>query len=143
MRLKNRTLFLSLAFALLLAGVAEGQTESNTNAARAHAQLDAHAAKIREQVKVMGLGHKITVDRRQGEDLHGSISNVGEESFEIVEVDQRQHVTVRYDEVKKVRGVYGGRGASGHRPNPRTSLLIGAGVLGFLFAVAVIVGGGG
>jgi len=141
LRLKNLALFLSLAFALLLASGVKGQTQNNTNAAQQAARLDTHAAKIREQVKGMGVGHKITVDRRQGEDLHGSISDVGEESFEIVEVDQRQHVTVRYDEVKKVRGVYGDRGASGHRPNPRTSLLIGAGVIGFLFAVALIVGG--
>jgi len=88
------------------------------------------------------MGHKITVDLRQGEDLHGSISNVGEESFEIVEVDQRQRVTVRYGEVRKVRGVYGEPNALGRRQNPRIGYFVVGGILGFLFVVAAIAAGG-
>jgi len=91
----------------------------------------------------MGVGHKITVDVKQGEDLHGAVSKIDEQSFEIVEVDQRQHVTIRYDEVKKVRGVYGDMGAFGHRPNPRTGLLVFGGLLGFLLTIAILVGKGG
>ena len=143
MRLNYRTIFLVLILTLLPSGAVEAQTQNNTNAAETHQQPDARTAKIREQVSKLGVGHKITVDLRQGDDFHGSISNVGEDSFEIVEVDQRQHLTIRYDEVKKVMGYYGDRGAFGHRPNPHRSLLIGAGLVGFLLALAVIIGSGG
>ena len=54
-----------------------------------------------------GLGRTITVIIEDGTDLHGSIKYVGEEEFDIAEVDQRRLVTVRYGDVKKVRSGYG------------------------------------
>lgn len=70
--------------------------------------LDKHAAKIKRAVERIGLSQTITVIIEDGDDLHGSVKYIGEEEFDIAEADQRRLVTVRYSDVKKVRGGYGG-----------------------------------
>ena len=72
------------------------------------APLDKRAEKIRRAVQKIGLGQTITVVIEGGDDLHGSVTYIGEHDFDISEVDRRRLVTVRYGDVKKVRSGYGG-----------------------------------
>jgi hypothetical protein len=65
-------------------------------------------------VSRIGISQTITVIIADADDLHGTIINIGGESFDLAEVDQRRLVTVRYEEVKKVRSGYA------PRPNPLT-----------------------
>ena len=74
------------------------------------APLDKRAEKVRRSVEKIGLSQTVTVIMPKEDDLHGTIIKIGEESFDLAEVDLRQTITVRYRDVKKVR--------SGYRPIP-------------------------
>lgn len=70
------------------------------------APLDKRAAKVRRSVQKIGLNQTITVIMPKEDDLHGTVIGIGEESFQLAEVDLRQTITVRYGDVKKVRRGY-------------------------------------
>ena len=74
------------------------------------APLDKRAEKVRRHVQRIGLNQTITVIMPKEDDLHGTVIEVGEQSFQLAEVDLRQTITVRYGDVKKVR--------RGYRPFP-------------------------
>jgi hypothetical protein len=74
------------------------------------APLDRRAEKVRRRVQKIGLSQTVTVIMPHEDDLHGTIIGIGEQSFQLAEVDLRQTITVRYGDVKKVR--------SGYRPFP-------------------------
>jgi hypothetical protein len=98
--------------------------------------------KIREGVEKIGISKKITVIFKTGEENYGAVAEIGTDTFQIVEIDQKQKLTIRYDEVKKVRGNYGGKGFAGKRPDPRWGLIAGAALIGALFAIVALAGGG-
>jgi hypothetical protein len=102
------------------------------------AQLNPEAEKIRGKVQKMGIGHNITVIFTNGKEYHGSVSRIDGASFEIVEVDLKQQITARYDEVKKVRGSYGGKNIYGKRTNKKVGYIILGGLLGFIVIVAAL-----
>ena len=74
------------------------------------APLSKRAEKVRRDVQRLGLSQTITVIMPREDDLHGTVIRIGEQSFELAEVDLRQTITVRYVDVKKVR--------AGYRPHP-------------------------
>lgn len=102
------------------------------------APLDKHAEKIRRDVRRIGMSQTITVIIEHGDDLHGAVTKIGEESFEIAEVDLRQPVAVRYAEVSKVRSGYAPRPDlfTGQRNSPPKGVRIAA-VAGVLFMIAL------
>ena len=77
---------------------------------QAPAPFDKRAAKVRRSVQRIGLNQTISVIMPKEDDLHGTVIGIGEESFQLAEVDLRQTITVRYGDVKKVR--------RGYRPFP-------------------------
>ena len=97
----------------------------------------AEAAKLRDKIFKLGLGHDITVHVRSGATYHGQISSIDDADFEIREVDLKQSIRWYYSEVKSVRGDFGSMNAFGQRPNPRTSKIIMFGVLGGLLAFII------
>ena len=103
--------------------------------------LDERAEKIRRAVQKIGLSQTITVIIEDGDDLHGSVTYIGERDFDISEVDQRKLVTVRYGDVKKVRSGYGRVSPlTGERNSPPRGLKIAAfASLVALLALPVIV----
>ena len=74
------------------------------------APLDKRAEKVRRSIERIGMSQPITVIMPREDDLHGTIIKIGEQTFELAEVDLRQTITVRYGDVKKVR--------KGYRPHP-------------------------
>jgi len=102
-------------------------------------QLPSPAQKIRDSVDKIGIGGRITVILNNGEERYGSVTDVGNTSFEIVEVDLRQKVTIDYTDVKKVRRNYGGKNyISGKRPNPMWGLIAGVAIFGTLFILLAV-----
>lgn len=107
-------------------------------AATPQAPLDKHAEKIRRDVQRIGMTQTITVIIEHGDDLHGAITGIGAESFELAEVDLRRSVTVRYAEVSKVRSGYTPRPDlfTGQRNSPPKGVRIAA-FAGLLFTLAL------
>lgn len=54
--------------------------------------LDKDAARIREKIEDLGVGHRLTVKMKNRDYYHGTISKTEPASFEIAEVDLAQVV---------------------------------------------------
>lgn len=107
------------------------------------ARLDPAALKVKDRVAGIGVAGRITVILKNGSERYGTVVQVEPSTFEIVEVDLRQRLTFRYDEVEKVRKSYGGRNSiSGTRPNPLWGIIAGAALFGTLIIVVLATGAG-
>ncbi len=100
--------------------------------------LDKDAARIREKIEDLGVGHRLTVKIKNGDYYHGTISKIEPASFEIAEVDLAQVVKFQYAEIKSLYGSYGEKNIFGKRPNPKKSSFIALGVLAGLLIVPII-----
>lgn len=96
---------------------------------------------IRDKVQQIGISNKITIVLKTGHENYGAVADIGSDSFQIVEVDQRLKMTIRYDEVKKVRANYGGKGFAGKRPNPLWGVIAGVALVGILVAIGAAASG--
>ncbi len=112
---------------------------AQTNPANSSQMQQVQAAaleKLKKEVEKIGIGRKITVIRLDEREFYGSVSNIEAGGFKIDEVDLKQTVSFKYNELKKVRKEYGGKNyAVGKRVNPRRSFLIGAAIVGGLFLI--------
>ena len=66
-----------------------------------------NAEEIKRAVEEIGVAQKITVILKSGDDLHGAVTRIGKDEFEVAEVDFQRVVTVQYANVKKIRSGYG------------------------------------
>jgi hypothetical protein len=102
-------------------------------------QLPPAAQRIKDSVDKIGIGGRITVVLSNGEERYGSVSDIASTSFEVVEVDLKQKISIDYADVKKVRRNYGGKNyISGKRPDPKWGLIAGAAIFGALFIVVAV-----
>jgi hypothetical protein len=100
--------------------------------------LDKDASRIREKIEDFGVGHRLTLKMKNGDYYYGTISKIDSANFEIAEVDLGQVVKFQYAEIKSLYGSYGEKNVFGKRPNPKTGVLVGAGVIvGLMVAVAL------
>jgi sRNA-binding regulator protein Hfq len=67
---------------------------------------DKRVEKIKRTVQKIGIGSKITVFLNNGDELHGAVSMIDAESFQVAEIDLHQVFTLQYKHVKKVRSGY-------------------------------------
>jgi len=116
----------SLIALLLMLGVTTVTTAQTTPPF-----LEKDAARIREKVEDLGVGHRLTIKMKNGDYYHGTVSKIDPASFEMAEVDLAQVVKFQYAEIKSLYGSYGEKNVFGKRPNPKT---------GPIFALAVVVG---
>jgi hypothetical protein len=99
--------------------------------------LGPQAEEIRKQIEKIGFGNQLTVILPAGQEYYGTITKVDSTEFTIAEVDLKQALTLKYDEVKKVRKGYGRKHSlTGMRINPRTSLIAGMAVVGCIIGLA-------
>ncbi|MCA1615858.1 MAG: hypothetical protein LC800_17510 [Acidobacteria bacterium] len=97
---------------------------------------DKRVEKLKRVVNKVGVGRRITVFLKNGEDLHGTVSRVGAEDFDVAEVDLKQLITVRYEFTEKVREGYGNVNLfTGKRTSPRKGTDIA--LLGGILFVAI------
>jgi hypothetical protein len=69
------------------------------------------ADRIKREVESLGKGSRVTVVLRNGNEYYGAIGETTEDSFELLEIDLNQKITIAYSEVSKVRSGFG-------NPNP-------------------------
>jgi hypothetical protein len=101
--------------------------------------LSAKAEKIRHRVMALSLGSPITVIMKNKAEYHGSLGTVRDTEFVVNEVDENRPVTVRYEDVNKLRKDYGGyNSVSGRHVDPFRSKVTAALVLGGLVALVLV-----
>jgi hypothetical protein len=94
---------------------------------------DKRVEKIARTVRKIGIGSKITAFLNNGDELHGTVSKIDAESFEVAEVDLKQVFTLQYKYVKKIRSGYGAVNVfTGKRTSPPQGFRIGV-LAGTLF----------
>ncbi len=103
---------------------------------------DPLAEKIRRDVEKIGIGGRITVIFKDGSENYGTVSAIEQAQFSIAEVDLKREIDVGFDELKRVRKNFGGKGFMGKRPNPMWGWIAGAVLIGGLFAIVIAIGGG-
>jgi hypothetical protein len=111
------------------------QTPSQNSSQPATAPADKRIEKIRRTVRKIGIGSKITAYLNNGDELHGTVSMVDTESFQVAEVDLHQLFTLQYKNVKKIREGFDGINVfTGKRVSHPRGLKIGV-LVGALFLV--------
>jgi hypothetical protein len=99
------------------------------------------AAEIRAKVQALPIGGKLTVNMSNGTQYCGNLRSIEGETFSVREVDLKTVVTVRYEDVERVRKDYGRPGFGARRVHPRTNriamIAILGGLLALVFAVVV------
>jgi len=100
--------------------------------------LDKDAARIREKIEDLGVGHRLTLKMKNGDYYHGTISKIEAANFEMAEVDLAQVVKFQYAEIKSLYGSYGEKNVFGKRPNPKTSIFVVAGVMAGLMVLVAL-----
>ena len=101
------------------------------------APLSPKAAAIRNQVQQLSPGAKISVIPLQGREEFGSYLSSGPEAFVFHDVDTKIDVTLRYEEVKRIRNGYGGYNSiAQHHTDRHRALIIGVVVIGAILGLA-------
>jgi hypothetical protein len=134
---------LFLSYAPLAAPVcAQSQSADKTQAqTQQSAPLDKQAVKIKRTVGKISVGERITVFLKNGDDLHGTVSYIGADNFDVAEVDMHRLINVQYQDVQKVRNGYSEINLlTGKRYSRPRGLKIAAfvGVLALIFVPLVI-----
>lgn len=97
------------------------------------------AVKVKQQAAKIGVLGKVTVYMPNGDEFYGNIRSLGADDFTINEVDLHRQITLRYDEVRRIRRGYGeGRSIYGKRIHPHTKLIVTLAVVGGLLAITFI-----
>jgi hypothetical protein len=107
--------------------------------------LDKKSEKIKRAVSRIGVGERLTVIIKHGDDLHGTVTQVGADAFLLAEVDRHEVLTVLYRDVEKVRSGYNGVNVfTGKHANSSRGLEIGlfAGVVALLVVPLIIYAAG-
>lgn len=107
--------------------------------------LSPQAVTVRDKIRSLPAGRKVTILMKRRHSYHGDLQKADEMSFSMYEVDQQRVVTIRYEDVKKVRRGYGGyNSVCGCHVDPLRSriaaIAVGAVLLGILIAVAAAKG---
>ncbi|HEX8070646.1 MAG TPA: hypothetical protein VF546_11890 [Pyrinomonadaceae bacterium] len=70
--------------------------------------LDKQSQRIKRVVTKVGVGERLTVFLNNGEELHGTVTQIGADSFALAEVDRHDLFTILYRDVRKARSGYEG-----------------------------------
>ncbi len=128
-----RSTFSALVAILLMVSVPLAQAQQAVS-------LSAKAEKIRHHVTALSLGSPITVIMQNKAEYHGSLGTVRATEFVVNEVDENRPVTVRYEDVNKLRNGYGGYNfISGKHVDPFRSKVAAVVVLGSLLAIVLVI----
>ena len=118
-------------YLFLCATVAQGQ--------QAGAPLSPSAVKIRNAIRSLPPGQELTVLMKGKPSYHGDLREPRDDSFSLYEVDERQTLTIAYEDVKKIRRGYGGyNSVSGRHVDPLHSRIAVIALLGGLVAILVV-----
>jgi hypothetical protein len=106
---------------------------AQTNSANSLKAKQTKAEKLKKKVEKIGIGGKITAVRLDGRDFYSTINDIEEEDFEMIEVDSKRTVNLKYAELKKIHKGDGKRNLiTGKRNNPQRGWLYGLAIFGTL-----------
>jgi ribosome-binding protein aMBF1 (putative translation factor) len=115
------------------------EKQQTTNKASARPK-PSDAERIRRSVEEFGIGKRVTVVLRNGNEYYGAITEAASESFELSEIDLNQKIPIAYSDVKKVRSGFGNPNPyNGKRWHPGWHIAAAAAVVGI--TVALIIAG--
>jgi hypothetical protein len=100
-------------------------------------QLSPAAAQVRTNVQDLPIGGKLTVTMLNGSEYYGNLRSIEGDSFSIREVDLKRVLTLRYEDVKRVRKDYGRPGFGGRRVHPRTNRIAAIVILAALLGLVI------
>jgi hypothetical protein len=107
--------------------------------------LDKKSAKIKRAVSNIGIGERITLIIKNGDDLHGTVTQIGADACLIAEVDRHEVLTVLYRDIEKVRSGYEGVNifTGKHVSQPRgAKIALFAGVMALIIVPLIIYAAG-
>ena len=91
-------------------------------------KLENDTKKNKKRIFDIGKGNEITIVRRDGKEFYSTITDIGDDSVVVSEVDLKVKVDIPCEQISKVEKGYGeGRGFSGKRISPykhRVGLII-------------------
>ena len=126
---------LALALTAPATLLAQTQPAPSGNTARAK---PSESEKVKEKVNALGIGHRVTVVLRNGNEYYGALGESGDDGFELSEVDLNQKITIAYSDVKKVRNGFGNPNKfNGKRWHPGWHIAGLLTVIGLTVALAV------
>jgi hypothetical protein len=98
------------------------------------------AEKIKQKAEALGVASRVTVVLRNGNEYYGGISQIGDDSFELSEIDLKKEITIAYTDVKKIRSGFGNPNKfNGKRWHPGWHIAAAAAAAGS-FVVLLILG---
>ena len=106
--------------------------------AAARQPLSTAAAAIRTKVRDMPVGGAVTINMTNGDEYYGRIKSIESDSFSIHEVDRKTDLTLRYEDVNKVRKDFGRKNLYGKRIHPQRALITTLIVVGGLLTVVFV-----
>jgi hypothetical protein len=121
--------------AVLLAFIQSRPASAQLPPVQPNAPLTAAAARIRSQVENLPVGGRLTVNMLDGSQYCGNLHSIEAGSFSIREVDLNKVLTLRYEDVQRIRKDYGRKGFGGRRVHPRTNRIAALVVLGGLLVL--------
>ena len=115
----------------------ESKNQDQGSTTQAQLKAEQRIREVKNRVRQMGLARRITVILLNENERYGSIELIGDDSFQLAEVDTNQEVKIYYKDVRKVRTGYGKFiPITGKRVNPKWDLIAKIAVA-FLFIVLV------
>jgi len=104
--------------------------------------LSKHAETVKRKVDQLAPNAPISVIRVQGEEQYENFQSGDNLSFTFLDIDRHENVTLRYEEVRKIKNGYGGVNSLHQKHTDRTKALIITavvlGVLGGLIAAVAV-----
>lgn len=121
--------------AVLLVFIQSGTALAQLPPAQPSAPLTAAAQRVRSQAENLPVGGRLTVNMLDGNQYCGNLHSIEAISFSIREVDLKKVLTLRYEDVQRIRKDYGRKGFGGRRVHPRTNLIAALVILGALLVL--------
>ena len=147
MRRTHLTLLLALSLLLAQTHPAHGQSAAvaaavaKSGLTKQQKETARRVEKLKRVVNKVGVGRRITAFLKNGDELHGTVARIGEEDFDLAEVDLKELITVRYEFTEKVRQGYGNINLfTGKRTSPRkgTNAAVFGGLMFVVIALPLI-----
>ncbi len=101
----------------------------------------AQVEKIRSKIEKIGVRGDLTVKLTDGKKYHGFVNKIGDDDFEMVEIDLKTNIVIRYESVRSVEKGYGKKGPFGHRPGKkgrRVGNIVMVGLAAFATVIIVV-----
>lgn len=129
-----------LALSVIIAAPSQIAAQQKTSSATIQQPTTEQTAKIKQQLEGFKLDTKVTIDLFDGRRFFGTLKSIEATEILLADYDTKQLVTLRYDQVKKVRkGISGINATTGRRTPGSCAVTITAIAVGAVLVILVII----